>query len=336
MTPPKERGFLATEIGSGTIRREALELLGYSYTESGGGMFTIAGDLNLVCWSFQWMIWVGSLTLGQKADIEELVKLSYQANDRCSREQSKKIIKERDWGEMIDAINRGMLGAYPGQPAAPSRYPPPMPGYWNSNDPPYGGFTRQQPYSEYEDILREPTAPAQAPPPRHRARDSPPMRQRTRPMPISPRVNVGRREHEATKSTRPEVRFTLPRAQLASGIAHAPEETKPSPTEPELPTSETDDELQKARQKLEQLERRREEAENAKDLVTASDLIYYAIPDIKAQIEKLRKQQREEQEKRAAAVSQKQGAKESHHTNMETESEDSDDEGGSEARDLYD
>ncbi|KAL8724345.1 MAG: hypothetical protein Q9181_006866, partial [Wetmoreana brouardii] len=309
-------GIHYTKSSSGTIRREALELLGYLYTETGGGMFRISADLNL-------------------ADIEELVKLSYQASDRYSREQSKKIIKEREWGEMIDDINRGMPGTYQGQPAAPSQYPP-MPGYWNTNDPPYGGFTRPQPYTEYEDILPDPTAPSQAPAPRCRARDSPPIRQRTRPMPISPPVDVGRREHEARQMTRPEVRFTLPRAQLASGIVDASKETKPNSTEPELPTSKTDDELQKARQKLEQLERRREEAENAKNLETASDLRYYAIPDIKEQIEKLRKRQREEQEKRAAAAFQKQEAKESHHTKMETESEDSDDEGGSEVGDLYD
>ncbi|KAI4280602.1 MAG: hypothetical protein L6R38_004336 [Xanthoria sp. 2 TBL-2021] len=67
-----------------------------------------------------------------------------------------------------------------------------------------------------------------------------------------------------------------------------------------MPTNKTDDELQKSHQKLAQLTRRKEEAEKAKDLTTASDLTYYAIPDLEARIKVLlQQQQREEQDERA-------------------------------------
>ena len=38
-----------TELGKGLIRREALDLLAYSYTELETGNFSISGDLKLVC-----------------------------------------------------------------------------------------------------------------------------------------------------------------------------------------------------------------------------------------------------------------------------------------------
>jgi outer membrane biosynthesis protein TonB len=132
------------------------------------------------------------------------------------------------------------------------------------------------------------------------------------------------------------VRFTLPRAQFASSTADTAEETQPSPAKPDVPTTGTDNELQKERQRLEKAKKRKEEAEKAKDFATASDIVCYVIPDLEAQIEKLSKQQREEQEKRAAPVSQNKEDKRSHQTEVETESDFSDDESGSAVQDFYD
>ena len=281
------------------------------------------------------MTWVHQLTVAKKREIEELVKLSYQALDRYSKERSKTVIKERGWGEAVDAMNR-MPGMHPNKPSATPQYPPPMPESWNQNRPPYGRYTEHRPYTKYENLSPSKSAPSQVPLPRLRARNHPSVRRRARPILTSPPIEVERQEQEATKTTRPEVRFTLPRAQLASSTADTAKEAQTSPAKPDVPTTRTDDELQKARQRLEQLKKRKEEAEKAKDLVTASDITYYAIPELEARIEKLLKQQPEEQEKRTAPVSQNKEDKRSHHTEVETESEYSDDEGGSGVQDLYD
>lgn len=52
MIPYNEWEALNTEVGGGSIRREALDLLGYSYTETETGKFSISGDLHLVCERF--------------------------------------------------------------------------------------------------------------------------------------------------------------------------------------------------------------------------------------------------------------------------------------------
>lgn len=49
LIPPSERKCLNTEVDKGLIRGEALDLLGYSYVETGTGKFSISGDLELVC-----------------------------------------------------------------------------------------------------------------------------------------------------------------------------------------------------------------------------------------------------------------------------------------------
>ena len=48
MVPDNEDKFLNTELGSGLIRKEALNLLSYSYTRSETGNFSIKGDLGPV------------------------------------------------------------------------------------------------------------------------------------------------------------------------------------------------------------------------------------------------------------------------------------------------
>jgi hypothetical protein len=50
--PYNEWKPLNTELGRGLIRREALDLLGFPYTETEMGNFSISGDLELVCERF--------------------------------------------------------------------------------------------------------------------------------------------------------------------------------------------------------------------------------------------------------------------------------------------
>lgn len=330
-----ERKPLTTELGRGSIRGEALDLLGYSYTETEPGKFSILGDLELVCERFPIEDLGSPADFYLKIEIEELVKLSYQALDRYSKERSKTVIKERGWGEAINAMNF-MPGMYPNNSSTTPQYHPPMPESWKQNKPPYGEYTGHRPYTKYENLSPDKSAPSQAPLSFLPARKYPPVRRRARAALTSPPIEVERQGEEATKRTRPELRFALPRAQFASSTTDIAKEAQPSPAKSEVPASRTDDELQKARQRLEQVNKRKEEAEKARDLSTASDIIYYAIPDLKAQIEKLLKQQREEQEERVGPVSQTEVDKRSHHTEVETESEYSDDEGGSGALDLYD
>lgn len=49
LIPPSEGRCQTTEVDKGLIRREALDLLGYSYAETDAGKFLISGDLDLVC-----------------------------------------------------------------------------------------------------------------------------------------------------------------------------------------------------------------------------------------------------------------------------------------------
>ncbi len=62
LIPRYHRKPRSTELGRGMIRREALDLLGYSYTRSETGNFSISADLELVCERFQ------SDDLGLRAD----------------------------------------------------------------------------------------------------------------------------------------------------------------------------------------------------------------------------------------------------------------------------
>ena len=49
LVPYDEDKLVNTELGKGLIRREALDLLAYSYTETETGTFSVSGNLRLVC-----------------------------------------------------------------------------------------------------------------------------------------------------------------------------------------------------------------------------------------------------------------------------------------------
>lgn len=52
MVPSNEMELLNTELDIGLVRGEALDLLGYTYTETEAGKFVIQDDLELVCKGF--------------------------------------------------------------------------------------------------------------------------------------------------------------------------------------------------------------------------------------------------------------------------------------------
>lgn len=52
MVPDNEDNQVITELGRGLVRKEALELLAYSYTETKTGNFSISGSLELVSETF--------------------------------------------------------------------------------------------------------------------------------------------------------------------------------------------------------------------------------------------------------------------------------------------
>lgn len=265
-------------------------------------------------------------------EIEELVKLSYQALDRYSKERSKTVIKERGWSEVVDSMNH-LPGVYQNEPSAPSQYPPPMPESWNQNQPSHGGYTWQDPYADYDNIFSDERAPSLAPVRYLRTHKHPSTRQRASHVFASPTTQAERQKLEKTEEKRPELRFTRPRAQLGSIPAGSILTTEPSAAVPIVLSTKTDDELLKARQKLEQMKKRKVEAETVNDLITASDITYYVIPDLEARIERLLRLQREE---RDGASSQPEESKKSYQAAAETENEASDDEGGLEGEDLYD
>ncbi|MCJ1258187.1 Heat shock protein hsp98 [Lignoscripta atroalba] len=75
-------------------------------------------------------------------------------------------------------------------------------------------------------------------------------------------------------------------SQAQAEAANVAEELKPMREKYESEKQRSKD-IQEAKIKLDQLKVKQEEAERNKDLQTASDLLYYAIPDVKARIEQL-------------------------------------------------
>jgi len=87
---------------------------------------------------------------------------------------------------------------------------------------------------------------------------------------------------EREKDEASQARLATARAEAAN----VEEELKPMREKYES-EKERSKEIQEARMKLDSLKIKQEEAERNKDIQTASDLLYYAIPDVKARIEQL-------------------------------------------------
>ncbi|MCJ1302580.1 Heat shock protein hsp98 [Hypocenomyce scalaris] len=75
-------------------------------------------------------------------------------------------------------------------------------------------------------------------------------------------------------------------SQAQAEAANVEEDLKPLREKYESEKQRSKD-IQEAKMKLDSLKTKQEEAERTKDLQTASDLLYYAIPDVKARIEQL-------------------------------------------------
>lgn len=309
--------------GRGLIRREALDLLGYWYTRRTGN-YSISGDLRLVSEGTNLMSWSQQLTLPEKGEIEELVRLSYQALERNLEERSRTVINERGWGEAISAMNRSNKPWAAPQDEDLPRERPPTPEDWS----PYTDYRNRHPHIS---IYKSGPAHIIHPRPRLYTREPLPSRRRAKSIINPAPVEVERQEQDATRRTQSEVRFTLPRMQPVSGTADIAKEAQTSSATNNVSMSKIDDELNSVRQRLERAKGRKEEAEKGKDIATAFDLTTYAIPELEAKLEMVLKQQRKEQEKSAAPVSQNEEHRRSLHTEMETESEYDDDEDGSEA-----
>ena len=100
-----------------------------------------------------------------------------------------------------------------------------------------------------------------------------------------------RDKRELTERSNPEVRFTLPKTGLMSSPS---EKVKRSPAKrPKAHVSPpVGSELEEAYLKLARLLIRQEEAEHVKNLDVASDLLYYAIPDLEIRIIEMEKGQK--------------------------------------------
>lgn len=300
MVPSNEMELLNTELDIGLVRGEALDLLGYTYTETEAGKFVIQDDLEL-------------------RDVEELVKLSYQALDRKSRQLSKAVIKKRGWAEAIDLMCRDMPSMY--------RYHhPPMTEHWNQSKSPYSAYPGHGLNTELENDFPIKTASSQASLGRPRYYE----RERPKRLSVSTPPEILRREQGASKPARPEVRFTLPRAQLVSSPVDTTNESHASEPNPNVPkSSEIDEDLPKLNKKLEELIRKRAESVRSGNHDVATDLTYYAIPDLEKRIKVLKEQRRGKQKKRSAPLTGNDEDRKFHHTEVETESEDNDDDGAS-------
>lgn len=154
--------------------------------------------------------------------------------------------------------------------------------------------------------------------------------------------NVELEEQAQPKAARPEVRFTLPNANLTSTIPNAPKgaAAQPSSAKPNMSPTKQDDEYLKLCQKRNHLQEKKEAASKAGDFGMVADIMYYALPDLEKEIEKMKEKQREEKDKKQQAAAKaaqiKKDRSRKYHTEVETESEHDEDEGDLKEQDIYD
>lgn len=229
-----------------------------------------------------------------------MVKLSFQALDKSSTKRSKVIIKENGWDERI----RGIIDLHGGYPNTSTvewvpRYFHPVPEPRYSQEPPFREYSSPQLHAEHENQTDVPDRGDSHQPhqPLVRPRKNSFVRSRGRNNRRTPPNEVEPQENAAPEPQRPEVRFTLPRAHFTPSDRHKDEGAQQNAAKPRIPITSTDSDLRTARLKLDQYKMKQEAAEKAMDIATASDIRYYAIPDLEARIQQLVELQREEQDK---------------------------------------
>lgn len=221
LVPHDQRRLVTTEVSIGLVRGEALDLLGYTYKDMSTEKFVISGDLEQVCWMFSFLDLRQQLIFIRKQEeIEELVKLSFQALDKSSTKRSKLIIKENGWNAIIHSMN-DLPGDYPNTSTVP-RYLHPVPEPRHSQEPPFREYSSPQLQPEHENVTdvldRGDSHPSQHP--LIRPRENSFVRSRGRSDRLTPLNEVELQENAAPEPQRPEVRFTLPRVQFTPSDRH--------------------------------------------------------------------------------------------------------------------
>lgn len=289
---------LSIEIGRSWVRQEALDLLGYSYSVTKSGDFSITGNLDFVSACMFWSRKHRS-HISDKGEIEELVRLSYQGLYRSLVDQSKQIIET---GGLKDYVRREERRAsferLDRRRKSDVRARSPVDGYG------YNMYSDDN-LSWDRDVFDRPAPPA---PPR----------------PSDAEYGKPATTNEKRKSAPAEVRFTLPRLS-SNGHAPAPPFIPMSnPNVVEVETREgiqkrlqeeealqakkerlkhltLEQELYEAEEKLKSLIKRKDEAIQARNLDLASDLQFYVIPDTEARIKALKQAQTKEANPSAAS-----------------------------------
>ena len=238
--------------------------------------------------------------------------MSSQAVHRQLSESSKSLIKERG----LDAAVISRIRQLSQQ------------AFEREARPVYGGHHRHYPRRDYSPSvsstgsLDSDVAVAGG---RGRRRSASYERSRPKRMPTLPSAQADTRKAETENKNPPEIRFTLPSAQPAEKKIETGGKAQPTKTTVEAPEDKSNRDLLAARLKLEQLRKKQLEADKSKDHTTATDLLFYAIPDQQQQIDILQRAQNESQaRKKAQQPEVHSGSEDSHGDNI------------SEDLDLYD
>lgn len=235
----------------------------------------------------------------RKEEIEELVRLSYRALDRNLEQRSREIIKEQGWRELVASQQRI-------RDFTPRRRPQ-FPRERTRERYSHARYSSVSPNSSVDGFDKQigDLGHRAGPQPHHGPFVLDAHNDIVEPRPDKPG------EEQKKAAAEGEVRFTLPR------MANA--QSTPAPPRKQKADLETGDKaVREAEEKLEILIKRRDQAIKAKDYSIKSDLELYAIPEMKARIERLKGAQRKD-ERTASNDKQSQAP----HVAVETDSEDS-------------
>lgn len=232
------------------------------------------------------------------------MKLSYQALDKNLTARSKEIVKARGLKEAVDGMIPASTGTYghgrSRPPPNPQHIPPPRPTPREYEDYSYRG--RPRPYDDYENghypyVDERALSPLSREQRTHQDRALMPDMANTlrRPPTHSRRQDESNAEKKST-----DVRFTLPHRQVTNH--EVGDDTKERPIRTHIDVAPTlemrESELSELQTRLEKLKARCEGAEFYRDIVTASDLKYYAIPELEMRLRDLQDQIRKSEEEK--------------------------------------